>query len=194
MGKSLQRETEVSQTLPPEGVVSAAGETKPTKEATVEPSAVAQPPTPKPFDVNSALDAKIALYYRSRSREEALKAYVDDWDRRGILNVGKGDDRLKESIARQMHETRIELGDIPESEPFDLKPYLTIMPKEADEASRILLLDLEHISFWMSVPTTVMTSDNRVANDFLGVDNIVLTCGELICTRFCSQGKIRDIL
>jgi hypothetical protein len=70
----------------------------------------------------------------------------------------------------------------------------TIMPKEADEASRILLLDLEHISFWMSVPTTVMTSDNRVANDFLGVDNIVLTCGELICTRFCSQGKIRDIL
>ena len=128
LGKSLQRETEVSQTLPPEAVASVAGETKPTKEVTTEPSTPSQPPTPKPFDVNSALDARIALYYRSRSREEASKAYGDDWDRMGILNAGKGDDRLKESIARQMHETRIELGDIPENTPFEIDPYLTIKP------------------------------------------------------------------
>jgi hypothetical protein len=67
------------------------------------------------------------------------------------------------------------------------------MPKEADEKSRILLLDLDNIAFWLSQPTTIFTSDNRIANDFLGIDNIVVTSGELVCTKFCSQGKIRDI-
>jgi len=69
-----------------------------------------------------------------------------------------------------------------------------LMPKEANEKSRIFLLDLENVAFWLSMPTTVYTSDNRIANDFLGVDNIVVTAGELACTKFCSQGKIRDIL
>lgn len=68
------------------------------------------------------------------------------------------------------------------------------MPKEADEASRIFLLDLDNVGFWMSLPTTMYNSDNRIANDFLGVDNVVVTAGELVCTKFSSQGKIRDIL
>lgn len=68
-----------------------------------------------------------------------------------------------------------------------------IMPKEADEKSRIFLLHLEDVGFWFTQPTTVMTSDNRVANDFLGVDSVVVTAGELVCTKFPTQGKIRDI-
>lgn len=69
----------------------------------------------------------------------------------------------------------------------------TIMEKESDEKSRILLLDFDNLAFWLSVPTTIYTSDNIVANDFLGTDNVVWTAGELVCTKFSTQGKIRDI-
>ena len=77
-------------------------------------------------------------------------------------------------------------------------PIVTVksadMPSESDEAGRLFLLDLDNIGFWMSLPTTVYSEDSRVANDFLGVDSIVVTAGELVCTKFSSQGKIRDIL
>jgi hypothetical protein len=63
------------------------------------------------------------------------------------------------------------------------------------EGSRIWLVDLDHLHIRVALPTVYITSEDadKFALDKFLTDNMYVTMAELVCTKFYSQGKIRDI-
>ncbi len=66
-----------------------------------------------------------------------------------------------------------------------------------DTLSRIYILDTDHLFFKVGLPTMYfesgMSSKDPFGINYLGDEGMYRTMGELICTRFNVQGKIRDL-
>ncbi len=60
-------------------------------------------------------------------------------------------------------------------------------------ATNIYLLDMEHLHFRVAVPTTHVASEDLGVTGKLARDYAFITGGELVCTKFSTQGKIRDL-
>ena len=59
--------------------------------------------------------------------------------------------------------------------------------------SPILLLDMEHLYMKIAAPTTFLAQEDLANVQALKRNYAFMTAGELICTKFASQGLIRDI-
>jgi len=66
-----------------------------------------------------------------------------------------------------------------------------------DTLSRIYILDTDYMFFKVALPTMYfesgMSSKDPFGINYLGDEGMYRTMGELICTRFNTQGKIRDL-
>lgn len=66
-----------------------------------------------------------------------------------------------------------------------------------DTISRIYLLDTDYIQFRVAAPTQYFESgiskNDPFGINYLGDEGLYRTLGELVCTRFNVQGKIRDL-
>jgi hypothetical protein len=66
-----------------------------------------------------------------------------------------------------------------------------------DTVSKAFFLDTEYLRFRVASPTRYMETPRNyttyLANDALRIEGGYLTVGELICYRFNTQGKVRDI-
>lgn len=66
-----------------------------------------------------------------------------------------------------------------------------------DTISRIYILDTDYLFFKVALPTMYfesgMSSKDPFGINYLGDEGMYRTMGELICTRFNVQGKIRDL-
>lgn len=63
------------------------------------------------------------------------------------------------------------------------------------EGSRIWMLDLDNLFIKVALPTMYLTSEDadKFALGYFRTDSMYVTMAELVCTKFYSQGKIRDL-
>lgn len=85
---------------------------------------------------------------------------------------------------------------------FNVATYqgIPIIPSKdvvQDTLSRIYILDTDYIAFKVALPTMYfesgMSKKDPFGINYLGDEGLFRTMGELICTRFNVQGKIRDL-
>ena len=57
----------------------------------------------------------------------------------------------------------------------------------------IMLLDMEHLYMKIAAPTTFLAQEDLANVQALKRNYAFMTAGELICTKFASQGLIRDL-
>ena len=57
----------------------------------------------------------------------------------------------------------------------------------------ILLLDMDHLYMKIAAPTTFLAQEDLANVQALKRNYAFMTAGELICTKFASQGLIRDL-
>ena len=85
---------------------------------------------------------------------------------------------------------------------FNVATYqgIPIIPSKdvvQDTISRIYILDTDYLAFKVALPTMYfesgMSKKDPFGINYLGDEGLFRTMGELICTRFNTQGKIRDL-
>lgn len=85
---------------------------------------------------------------------------------------------------------------------FNVATYqgIPIIPSKdvvQDTISRIYILDTDYLAFKVALPTMYfesgMSQKDPFGINYLGDEGLFRTMGELICTRFNVQGKIRDL-
>jgi len=85
---------------------------------------------------------------------------------------------------------------------FNVATYqgIPIIPSKdvvQDTISRIYILDTDYLAFKVALPTMYfesgMSKKDPFGINYLGDEGLFRTMGELICTRFNVQGKIRDL-
>jgi hypothetical protein len=81
---------------------------------------------------------------------------------------------------------------------FDVATYkgVPIIPDNTvlqDTLSRIMLLDLDNIHLGVLSPVQYIESGDFFANDVIGKEGMYYMHGEIVCTKFKSQGKVRDL-
>ena len=59
--------------------------------------------------------------------------------------------------------------------------------------SNLYILDLTNLHFRLAVPTTYVASEDLGVTNKLAREYAFITGGELVCTKFNTQGKIRDL-
>ena len=57
----------------------------------------------------------------------------------------------------------------------------------------LYLLDMEHLYMKLAVPTTYVSNEDLGVTQKLAREYAFITGGELVCTKFASQGKVRDL-
>ena len=62
-----------------------------------------------------------------------------------------------------------------------------------DATARMHLLDMDNLAFRVAAPTTYLDNTNIAVTQTLSKDFAFLTAGNLICTKFTTQGSIRDL-
>ena len=62
-----------------------------------------------------------------------------------------------------------------------------------DATARIHLLDMDNLAFRVAAPTTYLDNTNVAVTQTLSKDFAFLTAGNLICTKFTTQGSVRDL-
>jgi len=76
-------------------------------------------------------------------------------------------------------------------------PIIPSKDVKQDTLSRIYILDTDYIGFKVALPTMYfesgMSKKDPFGINYLGDEGLFRTMGELICTRFNVQGKIRDL-
>jgi len=77
---------------------------------------------------------------------------------------------------------------------FDGIPVLRDKDVTKDTKSRIYFLNTNYLSLQTKLPTQYFESASFFETDKLGKEGMYYTAGELVCYRFNSQGKIRDLL
>ncbi len=63
----------------------------------------------------------------------------------------------------------------------------------ADTIGRVYILDTAHIGIWIYLPTTKFVASNPILLDTLKTKKLMVTGGQLVCTNFKTQYKIRDL-
>jgi hypothetical protein len=77
---------------------------------------------------------------------------------------------------------------------FDGIPVIRDKDVVKDTKSRVYLLNTNYLKFGTKLPTQYFESQNFFETGKLGKEGMYYTAGELVCTRFNAQGKIRDLL
>lgn len=76
-------------------------------------------------------------------------------------------------------------------------PIIPSKDVKQDDISRIYILDTDYLAFKVAYPTMYfesgMSKKDPFGINYLGDEGLFRTMGELICTRFNTQGKIRDL-
>ena len=76
-------------------------------------------------------------------------------------------------------------------------PIIPSKDVKQDTISRIYILDTDYLAFKVALPTMYfesgMSKKDPFGINYLGDEGLFRTMGELICTRFNVQGKIRDL-
>ena len=52
---------------------------------------------------------------------------------------------------------------------------------------------MEHLYMKLAVPTTYVSNEDLGVTQKLAREYAFITGGELVCTKFASQGKVRDL-
>jgi hypothetical protein len=81
---------------------------------------------------------------------------------------------------------------------FDVSSYkgVPIIPDNnvlQDTLSRIYTLDLDNIHVGVLSPIQYLESGDFFANDKIGKEGLYYMHGEIVCTKFKAQGKVRDL-
>ena len=76
---------------------------------------------------------------------------------------------------------------------YDGIPIFLSQHVEKDSTSRIHFLDMDNLAFRVAAPTTYLDNTNIAVTQTLSKDFAFLTAGNLICTRFNTQGSLRDL-
>ena len=77
---------------------------------------------------------------------------------------------------------------------FDGIPIIRSNNIAKDVASRIYILDLDHIGIAVAKPTTLWSSDNYLELGAFAREGVFYTSAQLFATKFKCHGKIRDLL
>lgn len=77
---------------------------------------------------------------------------------------------------------------------FDGIPVIRDKDVVKDTISRVYALNTAYLSFKTKMPTQYFESQNFFEVDKLGKEGMFYTAGEIVCTRFNAQGKVRDLL
>ena len=76
---------------------------------------------------------------------------------------------------------------------YDGIPVIREKDVVKDTISRVYLLNTNYLKFATKLPTQYFESQNFFETNKLGKEGMYYTAGELVCTRFNAQGKIRDL-
>lgn len=81
---------------------------------------------------------------------------------------------------------------------FDVASYkgVPIIPDGnvlQDTLSRIYCLDLDNVHLGVLTPPQYLESGDFFANSYIGKEGLYYMHGEVVCTKFKSQGKVRDL-
>jgi hypothetical protein len=76
---------------------------------------------------------------------------------------------------------------------FDGIPVIRDKDVVKDTISRIYALNTNYLQFATKLPTQYFESQNFFETGKLGKEGMYYTAGELVCTRFNAQGKVRDL-
>lgn len=77
---------------------------------------------------------------------------------------------------------------------FDGIPVIRDKDVVKDTISRIYALNTNYLKFKTKLPTQYFESQSFFETGKLGKEGMFYTAGELVCTRFNAQGKVRDLL
>jgi hypothetical protein len=76
---------------------------------------------------------------------------------------------------------------------YDSIPIFVSQHVQKDTTSRVYLLDMAHLKMKIAAPTTYVSSEDLAVTQKLAKDHAFITAGEIICTKFITQGNIRDL-
>ena len=76
---------------------------------------------------------------------------------------------------------------------YDSIPIFVSQHIVKDGASHVYLLDMAHLKMKLAAPTTYVSSEDLAVTQKLAKDFAYITAGEIICTKFITQGSIRDL-
>ena len=76
---------------------------------------------------------------------------------------------------------------------YDSIPIYVSQHIPKDVTSRVYLLDMANLYFKLAAPTTYVSNEDLGITKKLAKDFAFITAGELICTKFKTQGMIRDL-
>ena len=76
---------------------------------------------------------------------------------------------------------------------YDSIPIFVSQHIVKDGASHVYLLDMAHLKMKIAAPTTYVASEDLAVTQKLAKDFAYITAGEIICTKFITQGSIRDL-
>mgnify|MGYP005813613347 CR=1 FL=1 len=76
---------------------------------------------------------------------------------------------------------------------YDSIPIYVSQHVPKDTISRVYLMDMAHLKMKIAAPTTYVSSEDLAVTQKLAKDHAFITAGELICTKFNTQGSIRDL-
>ena len=77
---------------------------------------------------------------------------------------------------------------------YDSVPIFVTQHAEQDGSSRVYLLDMDNLYMKMAAPTTYVGNEDLGILQKLAKEHAFITAGELIATKFNTQGQIRDLL
>jgi len=77
---------------------------------------------------------------------------------------------------------------------FDAIPVIRDKDVTKDTKSRVYFLNTDYINIGIKQPVQYFESQNFFETGKLGKEGMYYLAGELVCTRFNAQGKIRDLL
>ena len=67
------------------------------------------------------------------------------------------------------------------------------VPKDASGASRLYMLDMDHLALRIAAPTTYVDNTNLAVRQVLSREYAFITAGELVAYRRDTSGSIRDL-
>ena len=76
---------------------------------------------------------------------------------------------------------------------YDSIPIFVSQHVPQDTISRVYLLDMAHLKMRMAAPTTYVSNEDLGVLQKLAKEHAFITAGELIATKFNTQGSIRDL-
>jgi hypothetical protein len=76
---------------------------------------------------------------------------------------------------------------------YDSIPIFVSQHVPQDTISRVYLLDMAHLKMRMAAPTTYVSNEDLGVLQKLAKEHAFITAGELIATKFNTQGQIRDL-